>query len=222
MEEQKIFKNLALYFPNSHGWGLKLLLAIFVVVYGNCWAQQPVQPQTVPKYLLPDDTYSQDIYKLAQSTIVRIVQDNASGSGVIINQQGQIYTVLTNWHVVATDNVLNILTADGQMYTLLQPPQQLSNLDLAVIQFQSPNNYQVATIANEIPQVGEKVYAAGFPLYDQNNSADTIPLGIQAFRLTQGEVSLIPPKSLPEGYKLGYTNDIEVGMSGGPIFNTQP
>jgi S1-C subfamily serine protease len=221
LKEQKLFKTVLWSFLNSYGWRLKLLPVILVLLYGSCWQQKLVRTQTVPSYVLPDDSYSQDIYHLAQSTTVRIVQINSSGSGVIINQQGQIYTVLTNWHVVATDNVLTILTADGQAYPLLQPPQQLNNLDLAVIQFQSPNNYQVATLANEIPQVGEKVYAAGFPLYNPRRSTDTISLGIQAFRLTQGEISLIPPKSLPEGYHLGYTNNIEIGMSGGPIFSTQ-
>lgn len=218
---RKLFKNAIFSFFTDRNWGLKILMAIFILLWGSFWYERPVQTQTVPSYVLPDDINHQDIYRLAQSTTVRIIKTNASGSGVIINQQGQVYTVLTNWHVVETENVLNILTADGQAYPLLQPPQQVSNLDIAIAQFQSPNNYEVATIANKISQVGEKVYAAGFPLYDANSSTDTISLGIQAFRLTQGEVSLIPPRSLPQGYHLGYTNDIEIGMSGGPIFNTK-
>lgn len=224
LEEQESIpsKNLAWFFLNSYDWGLKLLLSIlFVVIQGTFWQQKLVKTETIPSYVLPDETYSQEIYQVAQTTSVRIVQDNASGSGVIIDQQGQTYSVLTNWHVVAADNLFQILTADGQAYPLLQPPKQLGNLDLAIIQFQSPNNYPVATIANEFAQVGEKVYAAGFPLYDQEHSADTISLGIEAFRLTQGEVSLIPPKSLPEGYHLGYSNETEIGMSGGAIFNTK-
>ncbi|MEO1673289.1 MAG: serine protease, partial [Cyanobacteria bacterium J06631_2] len=163
-----------------------------------------VQTQTIPSYVLPDDTYSQDIYDLAQSSTVRIIQDNAAGTGVIIYQAGQIYTVLTNWHVVGSENVSSIMTSDGREYQLLQPPQRLGNFDLALIQFQSSDSHQIATIATNDPEVGEKVYAAGFPLYEQDDSSiNTIPLGIEAFRLTQGEVSLIPPKSLPEGYHLG-------------------
>ena len=188
---------------------------------GGFWQQRSVFTQAIPSYVLPDDTYSQDIYELAQSTTVRIVRDRTSGTGVIIHHQKQIYTVLTNWHVVAAQNVVEVITADGQTYPLLQPPQQLGNLDLAVLQFQSPDNYQIATAATDLPRVGEKIYAAGFPLYEQNSSADTIYRGIEGFRLTQGEISLIPPKSLPEGYYLGYTNDTEIGMSGGPIFNTK-
>lgn len=202
----------------KYSWRLKLLTVVLLVgaSFGRAKA---VITQTIPSYVLPDDTYSEDIYQLAQSSTVRVVQDHASGTGVIVHQQGEIYSVLTNWHVVAIQNNFQIVAADGRTYPLLQPPQQLGNLDLAIIQFQSPEKYQVPTVAQDIPEVGEKIYAAGFPLYRHDASVDTIALGNRAFRLTQGEVSLIPPKSLPEGYHLGYTNDTEIGMSGGPIFN---
>ncbi|MEO1691048.1 MAG: serine protease [Cyanobacteria bacterium J06631_6] len=193
-----------------------------IVLSASLGQKSAVQTQTVPSYVLPDDTYSQDIYNLAQSSTVRIIQDNAAGTGVIIYQAGQVFTVLTNWHVVGSENFLSIMTSDGQKHQLLQPPQRLGNFDLALIQFQSSDPHQIATIATNDPEVGEKVYAAGFPLYEQDDSSvNTIALGIEAFRLTQGEVSLIPPKSLPEGYHLGYTNDTAIGMSGGPIFNTK-
>ncbi|MEM9506490.1 MAG: serine protease [Cyanobacteria bacterium P01_E01_bin.35] len=218
----KSLNHAALSLRDQYSWGVKILLPALIVVCGSLWQQQTALAQTVPSYVLPDDTYSQDIYQLAQSSTVRIIQDRAAGTGVIIYQQGDIYTVLTNWHVVGTDEVPQIMTADGQTYSLLQPPQQLGNFDLAIVQFQSLDPHQVATVATKNPEVGEKVYAAGFPLYQQDDSSvNTIAQGIQAFRLTQGEVSLIPPISLPEGYRLGYTNDTEIGMSGGPIFNTK-
>lgn len=219
--KQKTSNHTVLYLPSNYIWGLKILLPAFMIC-GSFWQKQPVKTQAIPSYVLPDDTYSQDIYELAQSSTVRIIQDNAAGTGVIIYREGQTYTVLTNWHVVGTDSVLQIMTADGKIHQLLQPPQQLGNFDLAIVQFQSRDPHQVATVATEDPEVGEKVYAAGFPLYEQDDtSVNTISLGIQAFRLTQGEISLIPPKSLPDGYHLGYTNDTEIGMSGGPIFNTK-
>ncbi|MEM8718681.1 MAG: serine protease [Cyanobacteria bacterium P01_G01_bin.39] len=210
-----------LYLLDKFSWGAKTLLPALIVIAGSLW-QTPILTQTIPGYVLPDDTYSQDIYKLAQSSTVRIIHDNSAATGVIIYQQGQVYTVLTNWHVVEADSVFQIMTADGKTYQLLQPPQQLGNFDLAMVQFRSIEPHQVATVASKDPKVGEKVYAAGFPLYEQDDSSvTTIPLGTEAFRLTQGEVSLIPPKSLPNGYHLGYTNDTKIGMSGGPIFNTK-
>ena len=179
------------------------------------------EAQTVPRYVLPDNNFSQDIYDLAQSTTVRIVRDNLSGTGVIIQQKEGIYTVLTSWHVLENMGTLAVVTVDGTSHQLFSTPQRVGDSDLGVVQFQSLNNYHVATFASHIPAEGDKVYAAGFPLYESDGLSNTIFQGVKAFRLTQGEISVIPPQSLPEGYILGYTNDTEVGMSGGPVFDTK-
>ncbi len=219
----KISRHTILRWFGNYGWKLNIILSV-LILWGTLGQKQPVHTEAIPSYVLPDDTYSQDIYQLAQSTTVRIMRENTSGTGVIIDRQEQTYTVLTSWHVVGdtkNSRPLGVMTVDGQTYQLSQPPQRVGNLDLAVIQFQSQQNYSLATLATNTPEIGEKIYAAGFPLYEQDSSADTIALGTEAFRLTQGEISLILPKKLPEGYNLGYTNDTEIGMSGGPIFNTK-
>ncbi|MEL6494469.1 MAG: serine protease [Cyanobacteria bacterium J06623_7] len=208
------------HLPSRCSLGLRIVISAAIILGGSLGRKAAVWPQIVPTYVLPDNTYSQDIYHLAQSSTVRIIQANAAGTGVIIYQEDGIYTVLTNWHVVSNDETLAVMTADGRTYQLLQPPQQLGDFDLALVQFRSLEAHEVAIAASSYPEVGEKVYAAGFPLYEQDDSSiNTISLGVEAFRLTQGEVSLIPPKSLPQGYHLGYTNDTAIGMSGGPIFN---
>ena len=195
--------------------------ALSLIVLGNFWQNYWVKAQAVPSYVLPDDTFSQDIHQLAQSTTVRIVRENISGTGVIIHQQEQTYTVLTSWHVVGNQGASAVMTADGSLHRLSNLPQKIGNLDLGIVQFNSQQDYVVATLATDTPQIGEKIYAAGFPLYEADGLTDTIYQGAEAFRLTQGEISLIPPKSLPEGYFLCYTNDTVIGMSGGPIFNTK-
>lgn len=224
--KQKIPHNVVLSVLNNlsrtYGWGLRMFISASIILSGSLWHKSAVHPQTIPSYVLPDDTYDRDIYNLAQSSSVRIIHDNTAGTGVIIYQKEQVYTVLTNWHVVGSEDALSVMTADGKIYRVLQPPQRLGDFDLALVQFESPESHQVATVGTSDPEVGEKVYAAGFPLYEQDDSsANTISQGIEAFRLTQGEVSLILPKSLPDGYHLGYTNDTAIGMSGGPIFNTK-
>lgn len=219
----KISRHTILRWYGNYGWKLKIILPV-LILWGTVGQKQPVHTEAIPSYVLPDDTYSQDIYQLAQSTTVRIMRENVSGTGVIIDRQEQTYTVLTSWHVVGdtkSSSLLEVMTVDGQTYQLSQPPQRVGNLDLALIRFQSQQDYSLATLATDAPEIGEKIYAAGFPLYEQDGSTDTIASGTEAFRLTQGEISLIPPKSLPEGYSLGYTNDTERGMSGGPIFNTK-
>ncbi|MEG3906618.1 hypothetical protein Q5691_09955 [Microcoleus sp. w1-18aA5] len=32
---------------------------------------------------------------------------------------------------------------------------------------------------------------------------------------------MLLPKSLPQGYSLGYTNEVKIGTSGSPIFNAK-
>ena len=167
----------------------------------------------------PEANRNSEIYQLCQSATVRVVKAESAGSGVIISREGNTYSVLTNWHVVNSSNPV-ILTADDRQHQLVKPPQQLGDADLALLQFSSAVEYPTAEIETEMPQIGDTVYAAGFPLAigEIENSLD---LGNEAFRLIQGEVSIIPVKSLPQGYRLGYTNETEMGMSGSPIFNAE-
>ena len=39
--------------------------------------------------------------------------------------------------------------------------------------------------------------------------------------VARGFVELLLPKSLPQGYSLGYTNEVKIAMSSGPIFNAK-
>ncbi|MEG4998841.1 S1 family peptidase [Microcoleus sp. B4-D4] len=167
------------------------------------------------------ESQSANIERLARLMTVRILTPTASGSGAIVRRQGQVYTVLTSWHVVAFSQQHTIIAPDGQKYRLLGAPLQLGNADLAIVQFRSSIQYQVTRISTDLLTVGEPVFAAGFPMYRGGSSTTTFEQGILAFRFTQGVVSVLPPKSLAQGYRLGYTNDIAVGMSGGPIFNSQ-
>lgn len=167
------------------------------------------------------DSQSANIERLARLMTVRILTPNASGSGAIVRRQGQVYTVLTSWHVVAFSQQHTIIAPDGQKYRLLGAPLQLGNADMAIVQFRSFTTYQVTRISTDLLTVREPVFAAGFPMYRGGSSTTTFDQGIRAFRFTQGVVSVLPPKSLAQGYRLGYTNDIAVGMSGGPIFNSQ-
>ena len=159
-----------------------------------------------------------EFYQQWQSATVRLVKADSAGTGVIIAREDNFYTVLTSWHVVSSDNFF-ILTADDLQHQITNSPQQLGNADLALIKFYSESKYPTAQIQSQMPQIGDTVYTAGFPLSagDRENSLD---LGNQAFRITRGEIAIIPNKSLPQGYRLGYTNDTEMGMSGSPIFNT--
>ncbi|NJM47559.1 MAG: trypsin-like peptidase domain-containing protein [Alkalinema sp. RU_4_3] len=155
---------------------------------------------------------------IARSTTVRLMGARAAGSGVIVGRSRSLYSVLTNWHVVSLADAMPIaLTADGRQHRLLKV-RQLGRADLALAQFRSDLNYAVGAIAPAV-EVGETVYAAGFPMYRSSSLEPTLNLGVSNFSLTQGQVTLRLPKPLDQGYGLGYSNEVVVGMSGGPIFN---
>lgn len=166
------------------------------------------------------DRQQVEVQKIARQITVRILSTDASGSGAIVSHQGQTYKVLTNWHVVDDRQPYTIIAPDGRRYQS-SLPLQLKDNDLALITFSSPNRYAVAQISPRPIAVGELVFASGFPMYENDTARTTFARGLASWKFTSGKVSLLPPKSLPGGYSLGYTNDIVVGMSGGPILSAR-
>lgn len=169
---------------------------------------------------------SSAIAAIARQVTVRVLTKTTAGSGAIVYRQGQTYTVLTCDHVVAgsQDGGYTVLTPDGVTHSARrQSMQALAGVDLALVQFDSPTSYRVADLGNsEALTRGDRVYASGFPNYQFLNKSrveETRNWGTKAFRLTMGEVSLLLKRTLPEGYSLGYTNEVEQGMSGGPVLN---
>ncbi len=211
----------------SNFGSLLLKLAVFLIIAIAIYAQtlswnldlDSAIAQLIPtSNILPEASRDREIYLRCQSATVRVIKADSAGSGVIINRNGNIYSVLTNWHVVDSSNPI-ILTVDDEQHQLVAAPQQLGNADLALLQFYSEIEYLAAQLETSLPQIGDTVYAAGFPL--EINESNSLDFDNQAFRFTQGEVSIVPVKPLPQGYQLGYTNDTEMGMSGSPIFNAE-
>lgn len=165
------------------------------------------------------------IGEIARLVTVRIFTEPGAGSGVIIARQGQTYTVMTCEHVVADSQSsrYTVLTADGITHPAQRKFIKHQGVDLAIVQFESKKLYRVAALGNsDTLSTGEQVYASGFPNYQflsRNDIEDTRNWGTRAFRFTKGEFSLRLQRSLPAGYRLGYTNEVEQGMSGGPVFN---
>jgi S1-C subfamily serine protease len=164
--------------------------------------------------------------EMARQMTVRILTNPGAGSGVIVERQGQIYTVLTNHHVVdhSQNSRYTVLTEDGREYPgKLLSDEHFVNLDVALVQFSSEKSYRVSQMGDsQALSVGDLVYAAGFPNWKLINSGaveNTRDWGLKAFRLTAGQVEMLSERALSGGYRLGYTNDIENGMSGGPILD---
>ncbi len=219
-------------------WRLLILIAYFVGLSIVLPASKPdatilVKQQTTKLSIDRLD-------RLARSITVRVLSGETLGSGIIIDKQGSVYQVLTNAHVLrAADPPYQIQTPEGRIH----PAKLLKTInfhgnDLGLLQFTSLDNYAVANFGNTSPlKVGDEVFAAGFGfpietsqitlsnpiLPSQKQEANTAYPVVQqqssSFVFSAGKFSLMLDKALEGGYQIGYTNQVERGMSGGPLLN---
>jgi S1-C subfamily serine protease len=154
-----------------------------------------------------------EIGKIGKSIVVKIESDRSQGSGVMIKLNGDRYTVLTAFHVVANPSKFQVITPDGEIHKLGNINfRKIPDVDLATFEFKSANKYQVAQLGNsDSSDEGTTVYVAGF-------SARTSTVR-SIFRSVDGKISAVDRESPSEGYGLIYTNDTLEGMSGGAVLN---
>ncbi|MBO3457156.1 MAG: tetratricopeptide repeat protein [Aetokthonos hydrillicola CCALA 1050] len=156
------------------------------------------------------------IAKIAKSITVRIISGNKGGSGTLVKKEGSLFTVITNRHVLEPGKPHLIQTADSRNYQgEVVKGVNFGSRDLVLLQFRSNANYPVASFGKSALKLGDDVYAAGFPFKDSPSEA-------RQFDFKSGQVSsLLGEKKLQGGYGIGYTNNIQKGMSGGPLLNNQ-
>jgi tetratricopeptide (TPR) repeat protein/V8-like Glu-specific endopeptidase len=156
-----------------------------------------------------------EVGEIATAIIVEIKTANKIGSGILLQRQGDTYTVLTAAHVVNGNNTFNIKTADNQIHQAVASSikQAGKNIDLAVMKFRSDKTYAVAKVgtSNEM-KVGSLLYVAGFP-------APTYAVEAGTLNFTKGELIGKASKANKNGYSLIYSNVTLPGMSGGAVLN---
>jgi tetratricopeptide (TPR) repeat protein len=155
-----------------------------------------------------------EVAKIAKSSAVTIDSAASHGSGIIIQQQGSQYLVLTAAHVVKGERKYEVITADD-LHHQLQPTaiQPLSGVDLAIVKFTSDQRYPVPKLGNANNSTeGTTIYVSGFPV-----GTDAIDRTV--FNFTDGKVTANSSKPLKDGYAIIYSNNTLPGMSGGGVFN---
>lgn len=157
---------------------------------------------------------SSSVELLAQKIGVRI-EGASKGSGVIVDRQNKIYTVVTNAHVVKKSGTYIIVTPDRKCYSVeSQTVKKAPDLDLAILRFTSPIDYSIAKARNaDRLQIGQSVYVSGW-------ARPVEPLYSRVFIQTEGKLTELNSQ-LPQGYSLTYTNLVRVGMSGGPVIDRE-
>ncbi|MGB6294776.1 MAG: tetratricopeptide repeat protein, partial [Rivularia sp. (in: cyanobacteria)] len=184
-----------------------------------------------------------ELEQKAEQFTVRIdSSSNANGSGIIIAREGNTYTVLTAAHVLCERQDATkpcggfnyeILAPDGNKYSVNKSSIKIEEgVDLAVVKFESSQNYQIATLADYNPNKDDFIFTAGFPKL-KNNSPWRFTVG----RIFEKESGLLQTRqsdfqsensgkaqtanSLTGGYELVYTSITYGGMSGGPVLDSQ-
>ena len=177
----------------------------------------------------PSELKIEEVRQIATKITVKISNQEFLGSGIIIQKQDKRYTIITNQHVLrAGEEPYRIQTFDGKIHpATVIPTQASSRYDIALLEFVAKeDNYQTVTMGNSSNlKVGEPVFAVGFPYQDQEtNSANPKKLPhniLQELAFTKGRVSVILDRALEEGYQIGYTNEVQKGMSGGALLTVE-
>jgi S1-C subfamily serine protease len=187
-----------------------LLIVGFVVTVGmNASAQGNVAAQKIAKGIAVE---------------IRNQLNDGVGSGFIVHKKGDLYTVVTNRHVVCVERkpqcasppiqvIYTLTTADGQKHQVPVTGVKMlgTDLDLAIIQFRSTKSYTVAEVERSKNfRANDPVYLGGFP-YSQ-----------PGFRFSTGQALATVKKRLPGdggGYTIIYDALTMPGMSGSGVLN---
>ncbi|MBC1296584.1 tetratricopeptide repeat protein [Nostoc sp. UCD122] len=204
---EKLMYHRSLALVASMGILLTLpIQAVYLSIFSSKVSAQQLTSQRSPEQLK----------QLARSITVKILSGENEGSGILLRKNSQVYTVVTNRHVLESGKPVQIQTEDGKIHSAnLVKGVNFQGKDLALLEFQANANYTLAPLGNlSTIAVNEPIYAAGFP-FEANPSQS------QGFVFKTGQVLLVPERAFKEGYQIGYSNEIEKGMSGGPIFNSR-
>ena len=167
----------------------------------------------------PPPAFSELVYQAIQPSFVLITaqtkdssgkQEDSLGSGVIINDNGDI---LTSLHVVAGADKIDVIFADGTQSSAQVTTTQPEN-DIAVLHADHPPAQLVpATLGNpNAMQVGDEVYAVGNPfgLYSSLSAGVISGFG-RSFQPPGGSQKL-------QGM-IQIDTAVNPGNSGGPLLN---
>ncbi|MBR8840278.1 MAG: tetratricopeptide repeat protein [Stigonema ocellatum SAG 48.90 = DSM 106950] len=212
------------FVPNSwfasSSWGDKPLALRYAYRTQELHPSSPVLPlakatpvsDTNACKIEPDngEFYSdKQLQSLASSATVKVTTQNNRGSGTLLAKQGNTYLVITNAHVVRAINSIRVQTPDGQTYSAeIVPKTNLQKYDLALLKFQTNQNYCLVPVTEAIPKPDTPVVAGGFSV-EKGGIFQT------------GVVKNVSDRPFKEGYQIGYTSNISQGMSGGPIIDSR-
>lgn len=190
-----------------------LLLIPFCLLAVGCQQATSIPPSTTVVHSEKSRISPETI---ARQITVRVNVGDRRGSGTIIAERGNRYTVLTNAHVANKSNTYGITTPDGKTHpakcaqSLKQGTCHVNkDHDLALLEFTATEQYTAAKWGDSRNlKAGETVYSAGFP-FEQTE-----------LKIDRGQINIQTSKPLQGGYQIGYDLPTSQGMSGGSLIDT--
>jgi S1-C subfamily serine protease len=164
-----------------------------------------------------------EVKQIATAVTVRIT-GSSEGSGILAERQGNLYTIVTNAHVVCQKDwnktcplypKYTLITSDNQQYQVSAEAVKKvpGNLDLAIIKIRSSKLYSIAQFANSSQVKNQDIiYAAGFP-------SNTSKLKFEGGKVVANVSHRM--KGDNGGYTMLYDAATLPGMSGSALFDSQ-
>lgn len=158
-------------------WQKLCLVLILFVCFGGISFALPRNKENSPscakfdckKHQVPHPSNQLSIKQLqqvAESVTVKILSKDFLGSGTLLKKQGQVYTVVSNAHVLRAANPpYQIKTPDERIYPVkIIKSVKFNGNDLGLLQFTSNDvSYTVAKLGDSSNlTVGDKVVVGGF------------------------------------------------------------
>ena len=136
--------------------------------------------------------------------MVQILTNIATGSGFIVETEGQSGLILTNYHVIEGGTVVDVIVGDTTTYRAsilgIDPSRDLAVLQICCSQFAS-----IPIAPGNGIRVGESVIAMGYPL------------GVGSLRISEGIISGSQFDGNRDRSELQTDAAINPGNSGGPL-----
>ena len=140
---------------------------------------------------------------------LHFLQDQGVGSGVIIDDSGDI---LTSLHIVSGEGTIEVTFADGTKSNAVITATQAEN-DIAVLQaVKPPIFYFPATLGNpNALRVGDEAYVVGNPFSLSNSLSSGVISGLDRTYKVNDELTL--------EHLIQFDAAVNAGNSGGPLIN---
>ncbi len=154
---------------------------------------------------------SEELKELADQVrpaVVRIAADGGHGSGFAV-EDGTL--VVTAWHVVEGAEVIWIEAVDGTEVEA-EVVDWDKKADAALLQVEEPVTDRPLELSDEVPEVGDSLFAMGHPLIGGEKLKDRHE-GLLEWSFTAGMVSVVGEKQIQT------TVMLHPGNSGGPMFD---